>query len=46
MIKLYELKKSFLKVWWHAAALFVYFIFLLHYIVANGYTFNDEAGVM
>jgi hypothetical protein len=24
-----------LKVWWHAATLFVYFIFLLHYMAAR-----------
>jgi hypothetical protein len=30
-------KKKLLKVWWHAATLFVYFIFFLHYMAANGY---------
>jgi hypothetical protein len=30
-------------VWWHAATFFVYFVFFLHYMVANGYTVYDEA---
>jgi hypothetical protein len=29
--------KQLLEVWWHAATLFVYFIFILHYMTANGY---------
>ena len=36
--------QTFLKIWWHTASLFVYFIFFLHYKVANGYTVYDEAG--
>jgi hypothetical protein len=34
---------TILKVWWHAATLFVYFIFFLHSMVANGHTVYDEA---
>ncbi len=30
-------EETTLKVWWHAATLFVYFLFFLHYMVANGY---------
>ncbi len=33
-----------IKVWWHAATLFVYFIFFLHYMLSNGYTVYDGAG--
>jgi hypothetical protein len=29
--------------WWPAAAVFVYFIFLIHYMVANGNTVYDKA---
>ncbi len=34
-----------LKVWWHAATLFVFILsFVLQYMVSNGYTVYDEAG--
>jgi hypothetical protein len=28
-----------LKVWWHAATLFVYFILFSYYMIANGYMY-------
>jgi hypothetical protein len=37
-------KRKVFKVCWHAATLFVYFIFFLHYMLSNGYTVYDEAG--
>jgi hypothetical protein len=43
-LKVHIMIKS-LKVWWHAALFFVYFIFFLHYmLVSNGYTVYDAAG--